>query len=167
MLHACVRKFDVMGTVQKFLGTKQGSCWRAVLFMLQCQNVQVTENSFFSPFWTNHWGGSEMWLFIRRLWLVTCIYCAYNYATCCGSDDSIASVWLKSHFQVLGGSSVFCYVFLFIEFWVSVFCCKVCCRSLQRLLMRTILACYLLYFLRKFIYNFDLVCNYLYLLEIL
>ena len=62
---------------------------------------------------------------------------------------------------------VFSAVFLFIEFWVSVFCCKVCCRSLQRLLMRTIFACYLLYFLRKFIYNFDLVCNYLYLLEIL
>ena len=117
-----------------------------------CFNVKTFKSlrTLFFPFWTNHWGGSEMWLFIRRLWLVTCIYCAYNYATCCGSDDSIASVWLKSHFQVLGGSSVFCYVFLFIEFWVSVFCCKVCCRSLQRLLMRTIFACYLLYFLRKF-----------------
>ena len=150
MLHACVRKFDVMGTVQKFLGTKQGSCWRAVLFMLQCQNVQVTENSFFSPF------GQTIEVVVRcgfslegYDWLL--VYTVLIIMPpAAGSDDSIASVWLKSHFQVLGGSSVFCYVFLFIEFWVSVFCCKVCCRSLQRLLMRTIFACYLLYFLRKF-----------------
>ena len=29
MLHACVQKFDVTGTVENFLGTKQGLSWNS------------------------------------------------------------------------------------------------------------------------------------------
>ena len=62
--------------------------------MLQCQNVQVTENSFFSPF------GQTIEVVVRcgfslegYDWLlVYTVLMNYDYATCDGSDDSIASV---------------------------------------------------------------------------
>ena len=91
-----------------------------------CFNAKTFKSlrTLFFPFWTNHWGGSEMWLLIRRSWLVTCIYCANELWLC-----HLRWEWwfycqrvTQSHFQVLGRSSVFCYIFLLVEFKFHYFC---------------------------------------------
>jgi len=170
MLHACVRKFDVMDTVQKFLGTKQGSCWRAVLFMLQCQNVQVTENSFFFSFFSF---GQTIEVVVR---------CGFSLE---GYDWLLVYTVLIIMPPAVGVMILLpaCDLNLTFKFWVvQVFSAMSSCSlssEFQCSVVKFVVGAYRGYwcglflhatcyiFWGNFIYNFDLVCNYLYLLEIL
>ena len=41
MLHTCVQKFDVTGTVENFLGTKQGRTGNMKSERVSCQEYEV------------------------------------------------------------------------------------------------------------------------------